>query len=110
MHTWTTGEFYVTDEFRDDPARGESAYDRSADDQPAAEDARAQRRAERRRRVRERTFDTTVASPCIAICQLGPEDLCVGCLRSMDEIRDWPIMTAEEKRTVLANIETRKAQ
>jgi predicted Fe-S protein YdhL (DUF1289 family) len=114
LHTWTTGEFYVTDEFRDDPARGESAFERAdaqpADAQPATADARAQRRAERRRRVRERTFDTAVASPCIAICQLGPDDLCVGCLRSMDEIRDWPIMTAEEKRTVLANIEARKAE
>jgi predicted Fe-S protein YdhL (DUF1289 family) len=110
VHTWTTGEFYVTDEFRDDPTRGGSAFEQPADAQPAAEDARAQRRAERRRRVRERSFDTTVASPCIAICQLGTQDLCVGCLRSMDEIRDWPIMTAEEKRDVLAKIEVRKAE
>jgi predicted Fe-S protein YdhL (DUF1289 family) len=100
----------VTDDFRDDrDARQNSEFgpDETA---PASDDARAQRRAERRRRVRERTFDTTVASPCIAICQLGPDDLCVGCLRSMDEIRDWPIMTAEEKRTVLANIEARKTE
>ncbi|MBK1695917.1 DUF1289 domain-containing protein [Rhodovibrio salinarum] len=58
--------------------------------------------------MRERTFDTTVASPCIAVCQLGPDDLCVGCLRSIDEIRDWPIMTADEKRTVLDRIDARK--
>ena len=95
----------MTDEFRND-----RDADAPENETPAGDDARAQRRAERRRRVRERTFDTTVASPCIAICQLGPDDLCVGCLRSMDEIRDWPIMTAEEKRTVLANIEARKAE
>ena len=107
----------MTDDFRDDrDARQNSELgpDETApasdDTAPAVDDARAQRRAERRRRVREHTFDTTVASPCIAICQLGPDDLCVGCLRSMDEIRDWPIMTAEEKRTVLANIETRKSE
>ena len=98
----------MTDDFRDDrDARPNSEAGPDDTAQPA-DDARAHRRAERRRRVRERTFDTTVASPCIAICQLGPDDLCVGCLRSMDEIRDWPIMTAEEKRTVLAHIETRK--
>ena len=117
----------MTDEFRDsrerpDTAPGETAPDDPAADHPAAGDPAAgeaaqaddeprdQRRAERRRRARERTFDTIVASPCIAICQLGTDDLCIGCLRSMDEIRDWPIMTAEEKRTVLAKIETRKAE
>ncbi len=100
----------MTDDFRDDRDARQNPELGPDDTAPAADDARAQRRAERRRRVREQTFDTTVASPCIAICQLGPDDLCVGCLRSMDEIRDWPIMTAEEKRTVLANIEARKTE
>ncbi|WP_338050073.1 DUF1289 domain-containing protein [Rhodovibrio sodomensis] len=100
----------MSDEFRDDRDSGHPEVERPAEGRPADDDARAQRRAERRRRVRERTFDSTVASPCIAICQLGPDDLCVGCLRTMDEIRDWPIMTAEEKRTVLASIETRKTE
>jgi predicted Fe-S protein YdhL (DUF1289 family) len=100
----------VTDDFRED--RNDRDVPDAGLDAPATAsgDARAERRAERRRRVRARSFDTTVASPCIAICQLGPDDLCVGCLRSMDEIRDWPIMTAEEKRTVLANIEARKSE
>ena len=100
----------MTDDFRDDRDARQNSELGPDETAPASDDARAQRRAERRRRVRERTFDTTVASPCIAICQLGPDDLCVGCLRSMDEIRDWPIMTAEEKRTVLANIEARKTE
>lgn len=74
-------------------------------------DARAERRAERRRRARERVFDTSVASPCISVCQLdGASDLCIGCLRHMDEIRDWPIMTADEKTAVLERIEARKRQ
>ena len=109
----------MTDEFRDDrdsrdrletaPGETDGGETGAGDPAPADDDPRSQRRAERRRQARERTFDTTVASPCIAICQLGADDLCVGCLRSMDEIRDWPIMTAEEKRTVLSNIEARKA-
>ncbi|WP_215904980.1 DUF1289 domain-containing protein [Rhodovibrio salinarum] len=98
----------MTDEFRDDSDRRETIEPSADANASSVEDARAQRRAERRRRVRERTFDTTVASPCIAVCQLGPDDLCVGCLRSIDEIRDWPIMTADEKRTVLDRIDARK--
>lgn len=70
---------------------------------------RASRRAERRRRARERIFDTSVPSPCIAVCELDDStDLCTGCLRHVDEIRDWPIMTAEEKQATLTRIEARK--
>lgn len=31
----------------------------------------------------------------------------MGCHRSIDEIRDWPILSADEKRAVLAAIEER---
>lgn len=72
--------------------------------------ARQARRAERRRRARAREFDTSIPSPCIAVCQLDSKtDLCIGCQRHVDEIRDWPVMTAEEKRATLARIEGRKA-
>ena len=49
----------------------------------------------KRRRRRERFVpDTTVASPCLKICQVRKGDeVCVGCLRSMDEIRDWIMET-----------------
>jgi len=56
-----------------------------------------------------RTFDTSIPSPCIAVCQIdGATDCCIGCFRSIDEIRDWPIMTADEKTQALARIEQRK--
>jgi len=72
---------------------------------------RTARRAERRRRLQARTFDTTVPSPCISVCQLdSASDLCLGCLRHVDEIREWPIMTAEEKQAVLVRIEDRKSE
>ncbi|MPZ10806.1 MAG: DUF1289 domain-containing protein [Kiloniellaceae bacterium] len=48
-------------------------------------------------------------SPCIAVCQVDPRsDLCIGCRRHIDEIRDWPIMTAEQKRAVLAALPARR--
>ncbi len=66
---------------------------------------RQSRRAERRRRLSERRFDTTVPSPCIAVCQMDSSNRrCIGCKRDLDEIRDWMIMTAEEKRSVLDRI------
>ena len=51
----------------------------------------------------------TVPSPCISVCQLDPvTNLCIGCLRSLEEIRDWPLMPATEKRAVLVKLEGRK--
>ncbi|MEM7225171.1 MAG: DUF1289 domain-containing protein [Pseudomonadota bacterium] len=73
-------------------------------------------RAERRRRIAERRrnrparFDTTIPSPCIAVCQIDDATgCCIGCFRAIDEIREWPIMTKEQKTEVLARIVERKA-
>lgn len=80
----------------------------SPTDAPDRDEARRQRRE--RRRTRARRFDTTVPSPCIAVCQIDDATACcIGCLRTIDEIRDWPIMTAEEKQAVLSRIAARKA-
>ena len=74
-------------------------------------DERRQRRREARRaRARAGRFDTTIPSPCISVCQIdGVTDCCIGCLRTIDEIRDWPIMTAGEKTAALARIAASKA-
>jgi predicted Fe-S protein YdhL (DUF1289 family) len=66
----------------------------------------------KRRRPRQRfVVDTSVASPCLKICQVKKGDeTCVGCLRSMDEIRYWIIMSREEKLQVLDNVTERKAK
>ena len=29
------------------------------------------------------------ASPCTGICRLTPQEVCVGCGRTLDEIMDW---------------------
>ncbi|TQV73382.1 DUF1289 domain-containing protein [Denitrobaculum tricleocarpae] len=66
-------------------------------------------RRERRKQARLRGIDRSIPSPCISVCQLDDgSGLCIGCLRNVDEIRDWPVMTAEEKKSVLAMIETRR--
>lgn len=75
-----------------------------------AAEARRARREERRARLRAGRFDTSVPSPCIAVCQMDAENrYCIGCRRSLDEIRDWMILTAEEKRAILDQVAARGA-
>jgi predicted Fe-S protein YdhL (DUF1289 family) len=70
--------------------------------------SRDQRRERRRRRRAARVFDTSVPSPCISVCQIDrSDDRCIGCGRSLDEIRDWPILTADEKRALLERLRAR---
>ena len=62
-----------------------------------------------RTRQRERKIpDTSIASPCIGVCMLNNTGLCDGCLRNIDEIREWIIMDREEKLAVLAKIAERQ--
>ena len=77
----------------------------------ASEDPRDQRRERRRarRRARAVAFDTSIPSPCIKVCQIDQAtDCCLGCFRSIDEIRDWPILTLEQKTAVLARVAERR--
>lgn len=51
---------------------------------------------------------TPTASPCIGICLYSTEPgalYCVGCNRTSTEIREWMIMTDEEKLEVLKRIQ-----
>lgn len=38
-------------------------------------------------------------SPCIQVCKLR-DGVCTGCNRTIEEIRDWSVMTTEEKLKV----------
>lgn len=50
-----------------------------------------------------------VVSPCISVCQLDPRTgLCLGCLRSLDEISAWSRITQDEQRLVLAAVAQRR--
>lgn len=45
----------------------------------------------------------TVASPCLKICQIDPfSDLCLGCMRTRDEISRWTAMTDDQHLAVIA--------
>ena len=48
-------------------------------------------------------------TPCITICQIDPAtDICIGCLRTIEEIEFWSDMTEEEQLLVIAELKTRK--
>lgn len=65
----------------------------------------------RRRRKRARpVIDNSVPSPCVAICEYDGEGYCKGCSRDADEIRDWMIMTREQKLALLDVLAERRKQ
>jgi len=68
------------------------------------------RQARRRRRPQRQAGmrDTTVPSPCLSVCRFDGAPHCIGCFRNADEIREWMIMTREQKLEVLAKLPERK--
>ncbi len=43
-----------------------------------------------------------VDSPCIQVCVVHPEEqICTGCLRTIDEIARWSQMPSEERLTIM---------
>ncbi len=48
-----------------------------------------------------------VHSPCVGVCALDDDDICIGCLRSGQEITQWGYVDNEGKRAILKNVEQR---
>ncbi len=49
-----------------------------------------------------------VASPCISVCSVdATTKMCIGCLRTLQEIGAWRSMTPAEKRECVARTEER---
>jgi uncharacterized protein len=64
---------------------------------------------ERRRAERRRQLLSGPPSPCVSICRLDDATgYCVGCLRTIDEIRDWIIMMPAERAAVLKQLDQRR--
>lgn len=50
-----------------------------------------------------------IQSPCIKVCVIHPQSrLCTGCLRSINEISGWSMMSDDERRAVLAELPSRQ--
>jgi len=49
-----------------------------------------------------------VESPCVKICVIHPAaGICAGCLRTLDEIGRWSVMSAQDRRAVMAELPAR---
>ena len=46
-------------------------------------------------------FPEAPVSPCVSICALDGDDICVGCFRTGREISYWGLLPVEERREVL---------
>ena len=51
--------------------------------------------------------DSEPKSPCISICALDEHDICQGCYRSAEEITDWFMASAGQKREILERARAR---
>ena len=50
-------------------------------------------------------------SPCVKVCQMDPaRGLCIGCLRTLDEIARWGAMSEHEREAILADLAARRAE
>ena len=47
-------------------------------------------------------------SPCIGVCSIDPKSkLCLGCLRSSDEIAIWPLIDNQKALEIMKEIKKR---
>jgi len=63
------------------------------------------------RRASDSNSDVPIASPCISVCRIDDATaLCVGCLRTLDEIAAWGTLDNAARRRVWRAIEQRRAE
>lgn len=52
-----------------------------------------------------------IQSPCVGICTMDETTgLCLGCYRSLDEIKGWWDMNPQDQKKLLAALEERQLQ
>lgn len=51
--------------------------------------------------------ENDVPSPCTRVCTLDDDNVCIGCKRTVDEIKAWRGLSPDAKRALLRKIETR---
>jgi predicted Fe-S protein YdhL (DUF1289 family) len=56
----------------------------------------------------EKNMFGMVKSPCIAVCALDENDLCIGCYRTGQEITDWGEMDNLKKYEVMKKVAKRE--
>jgi uncharacterized protein len=53
-------------------------------------------------------FRDEIESPCVKLCVVHPDArLCIGCLRTIDEITAWSRMTHDARAAIIAELPAR---
>lgn len=47
-------------------------------------------------------------SPCISVCKLNKDFVCIGCFRTTYEVAEWPTAFDERRIEILKNCKERK--
>ncbi len=72
---------------------------------------RHQRDRELRRAERLRLLRSGPPSPCISVCTIDEKTgWCLGCARTIDEIRDWIVLMPDRKQALLEELAERQAK
>ena len=58
-----------------------------------------------RRGQRNRIRWEAIKRPCVKICTLE-DGVCIGCGRTQDEIREWVIMTENQREKIMERLKT----
>lgn len=53
-------------------------------------------------------IDFSAQSPCVRNCCLDDDDTCLGCFRSLEEIKEWGVVDHQRRRIILQNAERRR--
>ncbi|HEU4708879.1 MAG TPA: DUF1289 domain-containing protein [Methylophilaceae bacterium] len=54
---------------------------------------------------------TEIQSPCIGVCTMSEATgLCLGCFRTIEEIREWWDMTNDQRSQLMDALEARQAE
>ena len=52
--------------------------------------------------------DISAQSPCVRNCCLDDDLICLGCFRSMEEIKEWGVVDNRRRRLILQNARQRR--
>jgi uncharacterized protein len=55
-------------------------------------------------------FDASARSPCIRDCCLGDDLTCLGCFRTLDEIKEWALVDDQRRTVILQNAKQRRME
>ena len=54
-------------------------------------------------------IDNPAQSPCVRNCCLDDDDICLGCFRSLEEIKQWTMVDHHQRQVILQNAGQRRA-